>query len=402
MSSLFALSGATQQALGRAIPAVALLLFSGHFLYEKASTHLFFVLLILLLTSHAAKLELKIPQDRNAQFLALTLAALLFVGLASTYMSGANYLTPVKFIVTLLLGLTFLALTFGCEDLVPDKISVRIYFGLFLPLMFLSMLYLANFKTIHGLYSVGFERHFYNPTAILLAIIIPVVCAHAKIDKTNPIFISFALWLAFIFFSISETALLILLVGIALVFLPTALKPLVKYVVAIAILAMPLIVEAAHRVVTNADLGKSYTVRLLTDRVTIWHSYNSEYGGTLLGVGENIMRRVENPAVVDIDGTFNTTHPHNAFLQAYVELGLAGALILALLVFLLFQRIENSNSKYREPMMVCLALCILSRVATHSLWSTNATLLMFASAFMGKLIIDFLDRTPEPDPTIKA
>jgi len=395
MSGFLALPGTTQQNLAKAIPAVALLLFAGHFLYEKASTHLFFVLLVLLLASHSTKLELKIPQDRNSQLFAITLAAFTFVELASSFISSASYLTPLKFTAILLLGFLFLVLTFNRKPLVSDKASLRIYFGIFIPLIVLSVLYLSNFKTINQYFGAGFERHFYNPTAILLSIIVPVVSTATTTTKSDAIFISFALWLAFILLSISETAVLILLAGFALVLLPAALKPLIKYVVVVAMLAMPLIVETAHKLISDTNLGGSYTARLLVDRITIWQSYNTEYGGTFWGVGENVMRRIENPAVVDIDGTFNTTHPHNAFLQAHVELGIAGAVLLSLLVFLLFQRIERSENKYREPMIVCLALCMLSRVATHSLWSTNATLLMFTAVFMSKLFIDFLDRSTD-------
>jgi len=74
-----------------------------------------------------------------------------------------------------------------------------------------------------------------------------------------------------------------------------------------------------------------------------------------------------------------STHPHNALLQIWTDLGLAGAILIALLIAMMGSRIEKARAAARAPIyglfVAILATSAISHGAFQSWWLASIGLL---------------------------
>ncbi len=110
------------------------------------------------------------------------------------------------------------------------------------------------------------------------------------------------------------------------------------------------------------------------DRVNIWQSFGAAVmERPLLGSGFNASARMaEDPVVGQVAeplrALLGAGHPHNAFLQVWVDLGLAGAVIVLMLMALTGRALLRSSALVR-PAATGLAATVLAIAAvSHGAW----------------------------------
>lgn len=183
-----------------------------------------------------------------------------------------------------------------------------------------------------------------------------------------------------VFFSHSSSAQLALIVA-ALVWAASALlgPRLVHRTVAastvVAVLAMPLLVGYANAIVPAA-LHDKVGYGTLTIRGKIWPAYASLIPERpLVGFGmeaSNVFDKTEHAAGLTEKHRelLSFTHPHNAPLQVWFELGLVGALFAAALIFFAFRGMERLPADHLRCATATAAGIFAVASVSHGAWQS--------------------------------
>jgi exopolysaccharide production protein ExoQ len=111
-----------------------------------------------------------------------------------------------------------------------------------------------------------------------------------------------------------------------------------------------------------------------SDRVDIWLSFEAAARAKwLVGSGFGSSANLQNAPVAalvppDRVTLLGASHPHNAFLQVWVELGLAGAALTAALIVLLFLGIGRMRPALQPFALTCVAISALVALVSHGAW----------------------------------
>lgn len=163
-----------------------------------------------------------------------------------------------------------------------------------------------------------------------------------------------------------------------------AVRRVFIYTIAILCFAMPLLISALVSLPQSLFASDFLQRASALDRLRIWKSYlalvreKPWFGWGVEGsrnfeAGQLAMR----PAA-DTVHSFST-HPHNAMLQIWTDLGLAGAILIGLLIAILGLRIEKARTEARASiyglMVAILATSAVSHGAFQSWWLASIGLL---------------------------
>lgn len=203
--------------------------------------------------------------------------------------------------------------------------------------------------------------------------------------------LSGCLWAAVLMLSLSsgsQTSTVAFLCGTAAIILfklavPTARRLLVLAMAALCF-AMPLLILATGAL-PNAVLSSSFFQRgSAGHRIRIWDSYMALIREKpFFGWGTEASREFD-PALLslpveELRNAAFTSHPHNAFLQLWTDLGMVGALLFCVLIALLGLRIENARAEARAPIyglfVGILVTSAISHGAFQSWWLASIALL---------------------------
>jgi exopolysaccharide production protein ExoQ len=175
----------------------------------------------------------------------------------------------------------------------------------------------------------------------------------------------------------SQTAVLGLLVGVIVLpvawFLPRLTNWLGLATVLVVLAASPLFGTLARQVL-GASFHKTMAAAHSDDRVQIWLSFEAvAQKKWLLGNGFGSSLNLQNAAVAKEIAPERLTllgasHPHNAFLQLWVELGLAGAALVAVLFVFLFRAIRRSDPHLQPFMLTWVAVICAIALVSHGAW----------------------------------
>ncbi len=111
-----------------------------------------------------------------------------------------------------------------------------------------------------------------------------------------------------------------------------------------------------------------------SDRVDIWLSFEAAarakwfFGsgfGSSLNLQNGPVAALVPPERVTLLGA---SHPHNAFLQVWVELGVVGASLAAVLVVLLFRAVSRMRPSLQPFAITCIGVAALVALVSHGAW----------------------------------
>jgi exopolysaccharide production protein ExoQ len=187
----------------------------------------------------------------------------------------------------------------------------------------------------------------------------------------------------------SQTAVLGLAAGLAVFPVAWFLPRLTRFVGTVAVLAVlaasPVFGTLSSRLL-GAGFHKTMEAAHTDDRVQIWLSFEAAtlkrpilgngFGSTLNMQNAPVAREVP-PERVTLLGA---SHPHNAFLQLWAELGLAGAALAAALFLLLFRAIGRMPALLQPFMLTWVAVASAIALVSHGAWQAWWVAALAASA----------------------
>ncbi len=175
----------------------------------------------------------------------------------------------------------------------------------------------------------------------------------------------------------SQTAVLGLLIGIVVYpvarFLPGLTNRLGLAVVLLALATAPFIGTLAKQGL-GASFHKTFEAAHSDDRVSIWLSFETvAQKKWLLGNGFGSSLNMQNADVAKTIPAERVTllgasHPHNAFLQLWVELGAVGAGLVAVLFVALFRAIRRADPMLQPTVLTWIAVVCGIALVSHGAW----------------------------------
>ncbi len=192
-----------------------------------------------------------------------------------------------------------------------------------------------------------------------------------------------------VFIGESQTSVLGLLVGTVVLPLAMWLPGLINRLglaVVLAVLAASPFCGTLAKQALGAGFHKTLEAAHSDDRVNIWLSFEAvAQKKWLLGNGFGSSLNLQNAAVAKEIAPERVTllgasHPHNAFLQLWVELGLVGALFAALLFVGLFQAIRRADIRLQPFILTWVAVICSIALVSHGAWQAWWVAAIAASA----------------------
>jgi exopolysaccharide production protein ExoQ len=187
----------------------------------------------------------------------------------------------------------------------------------------------------------------------------------------------------------SQTAVLGLLVGVMVFPVARFLPRLTNWLglaAVLAVLAVSPFFGTLARQMLGANFHNTMAAAHSDDRVNIWLSFEAAAQRKwLLGNGFGSSLNLQNAAVAKEIAPERVTllgasHPHNAFLQLWVELGLAGAALVAVLFIFLFRSIGRADPRLQPFMLTWAAVVCAIALVSHGAWQAWWVAAIAASA----------------------
>lgn len=234
----------------------------------------------------------------------------------------------------------------------------------------------------------GVVSAFENPSVLAqyLIMVIPLIAAALIVSKAPRIRLLLVCSLAASFgcliYTWSTGAWLGFAVGIIAFLLLYSRKTLVALVLGGAALStLPFVLPDGiiQRFNAVTDLGAS-----AAQRTDIWHTVSSmlnKYWVSGIGVGEEAFTRIY--SIYSSSAVQTVTDAHNLYLQILVELGIAGLVVFALMLFfwsqscLTLHMSENRSERFYSSAILCGIAAVLVQAITAYIWHDHRVFLMF-------------------------
>ncbi len=304
----------------------------------------------------------------------LALLAFAAIGIPAAHAPGSSTGQLLQFLAVMAAGV---ALALTLPDVAPRRRAM--IFGLGLAAAAAIILADLSFGLRLRAITGGREASYaYNRGLVTLTVLLwPVLAlllASRKLWLIPPIaaLLPLAVWAGD-----SGTAVVALIAGLA-VFPVAALLPRftrhVGLAMMLALLAIqPWIGTIMQRLVSQS-LHRRFESAHTEDRVDIWLSFEAAarakwlFGngfGSSLDLQKGPVAAMVPPERVTLLGA---SHPHNGFLQIWVELGLVGAALVAVLAVMLFRAIGRMRPALQPFALTCVAVIALVTLVSHGLW----------------------------------
>lgn len=184
----------------------------------------------------------------------------------------------------------------------------------------------------------------------------------------------------------SQTAQILLIMAVVGYFLYKGLSRyllgLTAGLTVIMVLLTPLIPGFLQQKLEGVQGGFAASASM-PHRLEVWNFVADEIKmKPWLGHGVESVRSMTSPHIMPHIQSNSILHPHNAFLQIWVEMGLAGALLVSAFLLYLFYKIYRSP-RQDQPLYYAVLVSSLAMVSTgYGLWqSWQIGLLLTVSAF---------------------
>lgn len=153
-------------------------------------------------------------------------------------------------------------------------------------------------------------------------------------------------------------------------------------------LASPLIPGPVMTMVDKgpSDSNISYSANA-PGRVEIWNFVASFiHENPLLGHGVEATRSLESPTVLPYNRVTSFLHPHNAYLQVWVEMGVPGAILACIAIVFILRRIYAAHPE-DQPLYYGVFISLAALLSTgYGLWQSWQLGLLLASAALCLLL----------------
>jgi hypothetical protein len=287
------------------------------------------------------------------------LTAIATLGLFALFYTQLQFIsqTTMTFLIKLLLGISIVALLL---------VAAQVYFQL-------------PFRFVLGLDPKLLKTN----TALLIVLLIPV-CAGLSKTLQRPYFHQAALIIGLYLlcehqgYQAAKAGLLLgLIVASLSLLLPRFIATMTRFIPTILCVTMPLLLHFFMQFHSPESLLKISKLSSFAHRLHVWRFINQTIKSKLyLGWGANAGRALPGTDIELYSGAdAMPSHPHNHIMQTWLELGLVGALVLALLHYFLFQEIAKIKDKTLKfwalfYSMACFCIFLISHSLWHKWWLT--------------------------------
>jgi O-antigen ligase len=217
----------------------------------------------------------------------------------------------------------------------------------------------------------------YNRAIVTLVVLLWPLLALVAAERRRLLALPLVIVPAAVYIGESQTAVLGLLIGVA-VFPIAWLMPRLTRWIGLATVLFVLAISPFAGTVAKSVLGekfhRAFEASHSGDRVDIWLSFEATarkrliagngFGSSLNLQNAKVAREIA-PERVTLLGA---SHPHNAFLQVWVELGAAGALLAALLFFHAFRWIGCADPLLQPYLLTWIAVACGIALVSHGAW----------------------------------
>jgi exopolysaccharide production protein ExoQ len=248
----------------------------------------------------------------------------------------------------------------------------------------------------------------YNRAIVTLVVLLWPLLALAAAERRLLFALPLVVIPAAVYVGESQTAVLGMLIGVA-VFPIAWLMPRLTRWLGLATVLVVLAISPFAGTVAKSVLGekfhKAFEASHSGDRVDIWLSFEaaarqrpvlgSGFGSSLNLQNAPVAREIA-PERVTLLGA---SHPHNAFLQLWAELGAAGALLAAALFFYAFRAIGRADPLLQPYLLTWIAVICGIALVSHGAWQAWWIAAIGASAAgFAAVQRDRLTQTASPKP----
>ena len=195
----------------------------------------------------------------------------------------------------------------------------------------------------------------------------------------------------------SGAAGLALLVGV-LVFPIARYFPAFSHAAGLGAMLVVIAISPFFGTLSKLVLGKAFHKALegahSSDRVDIWLSFEAvAQQKWLFGNGFGSTLNLQNAAVAknippELVTLLGASHPHNAFLQLWVELGLVGAAFAAALTIVMFRAVGRASPVLRPFLLTWIAVVAGVSLVSHGAWQAWWIAAIAASA-VGFVMLEY-------------
>lgn len=186
---------------------------------------------------------------------------------------------------------------------------------------------------------------------------------------------------------------LALMVFLLAIKMPRLMTDLVFAAIVVVLLSAPWIFRWWYTFAIDLALPKIHEILV---RSEIWHGVSGKIlESPLLGYGIDSARYLQH---ITLANTYqrhsNIWHPHNMFLQIWLDIGLVGVLIVCGLVISSWIAIRKSDPITRPAILASITMLALFCLVTHSFWQTWSMSLIATVSIIITIMINY-----RPDKT---
>ena len=304
---------------------------------------------------------------------AATLALVMFASIAMAHDPLASLSQFTQFALPLLSGL-LLALAF---PLIADR-DRALWWTLAAAIA--ALIIVVDIKTGLGFRRVTGGRttdYAYNRTIVTLMVLLWPLLALIVERRRWPLLLVLLPLAAAAWIGESATAVLALAIGVAVFPLAWLAPRLTRFIGLAGILLMLIItpvIGSLARLALGERIHKTFEGAHSSERMDIWVSFEAALHKTwFLGNGFGSSQNLFAAAVargIDADKAkgLMDSHPHNAFLQLWVELGLVGACLAAVLFWHLFKAVDRAQPRLQPYILTWIAVICGIALVSHGAW----------------------------------
>lgn len=193
----------------------------------------------------------------------------------------------------------------------------------------------------------------------------------------------------------SQTAQLAAIVALLMVFFPSH-KRLARRVLAASILVviviLPVVIKPLQNFYLNSDLDRTHA-RIMYEasighRLEVWNFISDKiHEKPFFGHGTEATRFLKSDAMMEKMHSQTVLHPHNFFLQVWIEFGLLGICLLVAFLLYLFKRLDLQpplRQRYYATLLIAV-LCVLN--TGYGMWQAWQIGMIFTLAAFSAMII---------------
>ncbi|MFA5593015.1 MAG: O-antigen ligase family protein [Micavibrio sp.] len=173
--------------------------------------------------------------------------------------------------------------------------------------------------------------------------------------------------------------------------------------VILSLFAAPFIVPHTHKLFFQSPDEQGYNRFMMEasapHRMEVWNFIALKaFEKPLAGHGIEATRFLKSDRMMAYMDSDNVLHPHNAYLQIWIEFGLAGALFASLFFILLYRRLDRMEPLYQRYYTSLTATLLFVLMVSYGLWQGWLLGMIFTLYGFSIALIRIYPRASTPQP----